>query len=65
MTYSKVQKWNYKSERYECFFPLRVVGLAYELGHKLAEKHGVCGGFFERAVGRSFLCVRKVFNVWG
>ena len=43
MAYSKVQKFNHKTQQYECFFPLRVVGLAYELGHKLAEKHGVWG----------------------
>ena len=48
MAYSKVQKLNYKTKEYECFFPLRVVGLAYELGHKLAEKHCVSGGIFEQ-----------------
>ena len=48
MAYSKVQKLNYKTKEYECFFPLRVVGLAYELGHKLAEKHGVSDGFVEQ-----------------
>ena len=45
MTYSKAQKLNYATQKYECFFPLRVVGLAYELGQKLAEKRGACGGF--------------------
>ena len=37
MAYSKVQKLNYKTKEYECFFPLRAVGLAYELAHTLAE----------------------------
>ena len=45
MTYSKAQKLNYATQECECFFPVRVVGLAYELGQKLAEKRGACCGF--------------------
>ena len=62
MTYSKLQKFNHKTDKYECFFPLRVVGLAYELGHNLAEKHGACGGVFELTEGRSFGCTQTILG---
>ena len=34
--YSKLAKLNHLTGEYEVFFPLRAMGLAYELGHKLA-----------------------------
>ena len=39
--YSKLSKLNHKTLQQEVFFPLRVVGLAYELGHKLAHTGGL------------------------
>ena len=36
IAYSKLAKLNHLTGEYEVFFPLRAVGLAYELGHKLA-----------------------------
>ena len=39
--YSNLTKLNHKTQEQECFFPLRVVGLAYELGHKLVHKNGL------------------------
>ena len=39
--YSKLTKLNHKTQQQEAFFPLRVVGLAYELGHKLVHKGGL------------------------
>ena len=62
MAYSKVQKFNHKTQQYECFFPLRVVGLAYELGHKLAEKEGVWAGFLEQTEGRCFHLVVELLS---
>ena len=39
--YSDVEKLDRRSGQYEKFFPLRIVGLAYELGHKLAHEKGL------------------------
>ena len=39
--YSFLSKLNYKSKQYEVFHPLRVVGLACELGHKSVHSQGV------------------------
>ena len=39
--YSKLTKYSHKTKKQEPFFPLRVVGLAYELGHKLVHKGGL------------------------
>ena len=42
VAYSKLSKLNHETGEYEVFFALRAVGLAYELGHKLAlQKKGV------------------------
>ena len=40
MAYRNVEKLDRKTGSFTCYFPLRVVGLAYELGHKLAEQRG-------------------------
>ena len=39
--YKNLTKLNHKTQEQECFFPLRVAGLAYELGHKLVHKSGL------------------------
>ena len=39
--YKNLTKLNHETQEQECFFPLRVVGLAYELGHKLVHKSGL------------------------
>ena len=39
--YSKLSKLNHKTLQQEVFFPLRVVGLANELGHKLVHEGGL------------------------
>ena len=39
--YSNLTKINTLTKQHEAFFPLRVVGLAVELGHKLALQKGV------------------------
>ena len=39
--YKNLTKLNHDTKEQECFFPLRVVGLAYELGHKLVHEKGL------------------------
>ena len=40
MAYKNVEKLDSKTGTFTPYFPLRAVGLAYELGHKLVAKRG-------------------------
>ena len=56
-SYSHCEKLNRSSGKYEPYFPLKVVGLAYELGHKLVLQRG------SDASGKANLTWTDVANV--
>ena len=39
--YRSVEKLNTRTQEWEPLYPLRVVGFAYELGHKVARERGL------------------------